>query len=226
MTVILIRTVLIYLMLTAVMRLMGKRQLGELQVSELISTLVLSEVAAIPIADPNVPLLFAVFPVAIIYSLEVLIPGLFFHFPLLRKFVEGTPSFLIQKGRICQDELKRNRITPEEFLAALRSSGVSDPADVEYAILEASGTISVFRFSDVEAPTCRDLQPPIQPSDNGIAHVLIADGRLNRSSIRGLGLSESDIYALLRSHQRTLKDVYLLTRDDCGNYSITWKETS
>lgn len=226
MTVILVRTILIYIMLTAVMRMMGKRQLGELQVSELISTLVLSEVAATPIVDPNIPLIYAALPVGLIFSLEVILPGLFFHFPRLRRFVEGTPSFLIQKGEICQAELHKNRITLEEFLAALRTAGYADPADVNYAILEASGTISVFPFAEAEPPVCRDLQPPIAPSDSGIAHILVANGKLNLSGIRGLGLSEKDVRRVLRPHHRPLSDVYLLTCDDNGNFRIVWRKPS
>lgn len=223
MTVILIRTLIVYLLLTLVMRMMGKRQLGELQISELISTLVLSEVAAIPIADPNIPLLFSILPVGLIFSLEIVLPGLFFHFPLLRKWVEGTPSFLIKNGKICQAELHKNRITPEEFMATLRSAGYADPADVNYAILEASGTISVFPYAATQSPTCRDLTPPLRPNEVGIAHVLVADGKVNRSTVRGLGLTDADIDSLLCHYRRSLQDVYLMTRDDSGKIRITWR---
>lgn len=223
MTVILIRTLIVYLMLTLVMRLMGKRQLGELQVSELISTLVLSEVAAIPITDPNIPLLYSILPVGLIFSLEIILPGLFFRFPLIRKWVEGTPCFLIQKGKICQDQLRKNRITPEEFMAALRGAGYADPADINYAVLEASGTISVFPYAITLPPACRDLAPSLHPEETGITHVLVAEGKLNTSTVRGLGLTEADVEQLLRPYHRPLKDVYLLTRDDLGRVRITWR---
>lgn len=223
MIVILIRTLIVYLLLTVVMRLMGKRQLGELQVSELISTLVLSEVAAIPITDANIPLLFSVLPIGLIFSLEIVLPGLFFRFPILRKWIEGTPSFLIQNGTICQAELRKNRITPEEFMASLRSAGYADPADVNYAILEASGAISVFPYAKAGPPACRDLAEPVFPQEVGIAHVLIADGKLNTSAIRGLGLTEADIHKHLRQSRRPLREVYLMTRDDSGKIDITWK---
>ena len=224
MTVVLIRTLLVYVMLTAVMRLMGKRQLGELQISELISTLVLSEVAATPIVDPNIPLVYALIPVAIIFSLEVIIPELFFHFPRLRKLVEGTPSFLIQNGKICQNELRKNRITPEEFMAALRNGGISDPSQVEYAILEASGMISIFRHASAEPPVAKDLKCDV--SDSGIAHILVSDGNLNYSSMRGLNLTEKDIYKYLSQHRCPLEQVYLLTLDDAGTFQLYKKESS
>lgn len=220
MTVILIRTLIVYLMLTLVMRLMGKRQLGELQISELISTLVLSEVAAIPIADPNLPILYCILPVGLIFSLEVILPGLFFQFPKLRKWVEGTPSFLIQQGMICQSELRKNRITPEEFLAALRQSGYSDPQSIQYAILEASGMISVFAYTDNNSAS--DTPPSSRQA--GIAHLLVSDGRINTSTVSGLGLSEEDVLGMIRSHNGALKDVFLLTQDDSGQVNLIWKE--
>lgn len=226
MTVILVRTILIYFILTAVMRMMGKRQLGELQVSELISTLVLSEVAAIPITDPNIPFLFAILPIGLIVSLEIILPELFFHFPKLRKFVEGTPSFLIHKGKINQKELRKNRITPEEFLASLRTAGVADPADVDYAILEASGNISVFRYAAAEPPLCRDYTPAMQPTESGISHILVSNGRINYSTLRGIGLSEADIRKSIRRYHRPLKDIYLLTRDDTGKEQLIWRTRS
>ena len=217
-----IRTVLIYTILTFVMRLMGKRQLGELQISELISTLVLSEVAATPIVDPSIPIVNALIPIAIILALELIIPELFFHFPFLRKLIEGTPCFLIRSGKICQKELRKNRITPEEFLASLRTAGISDPSQVDYAILEASGIISVFRHASCEPPTASDLHVDIQ--DSGIAHILISDGHLNRSTINGLELSEAEIQRYLRRSRCSLQDVYLLTRDDSGTYRLIRKE--
>ena len=222
MTAILIRTVLIYCFLTLVMRLMGKRQLGELQVSELISTLVLSEVAATPIVDPNIPLAYGLLPIGVIFSIEVILPELFFHFPALRKWIEGSPCFLIQNGKISQKELRRNRITPTEFLASLRSGGISDPAQVDYAILETSGVISIFRHAADEPPTAAATNT--QVSDSGIAHILVADGRFNHSAIRGLGISEADVTAYLRRYHRPLKDVFLLTRDDGGSYQLIWRD--
>lgn len=217
-----IRTLIIYVILTFVMRLMGKRQLGELQISELISTLVLSEVAATPIIDLSIPLHYAFIPITTILALELIIPELFFHLPFLRKLIEGTPCFLIRNGSICQKTLRRNRITPEEFLASLRTAGIADPAQVDYAILEASGIISVFRHSAYEPPTASDTHADVQ--DSGIAHILISDGRLNHSTINGLGIDESAIQRYLRSSHCSLKDVYLLTRDDSGIYRLIRKE--
>ncbi len=211
MTVMLIRTVIIWSVLTVVMRLMGKRQLGELQVSELISTLVLSEAAAIPIADLNFPLVYALIPIAVIFLLEILLPSLFFRAPTLRKWVEGTPTFLIYQGKIRQTELHRNRITVEEFLAALRTAGAGSPGDIQYAILETSGAISVF-------------PPPDGNTSPDPAQILVAEGRLNRSAMDALQITEADIREYLKPHHRPLKQVYLLTRNERGDVQLIWRE--
>lgn len=220
---ILCRTLIVYLFLTTVMRLLGKRQLGELQISELISTLLLSELAAIPITDPNIPILYGIIPVAFIFALEIIIPTLFFRFPTLRKWVEGTPAFLIFKGKIQQPELKKNRITPEEFLAVLRTNNVSDPTDVEYAILEASGAISIFLKPEKQPPSCDDLS--IIPSRKGIVHVLISDGRFNFSELKQTNRTQNEIELLIHKKHIPLECVFLLTVDDLGHYTIIKKET-
>lgn len=223
MTILILRIFIIYFLLTLVMRLMGKRQLGELQMSELISTLLLSEVAAVPIADPNLPLVYALVPVAVIFLLEILLPSLFFRFPLLRKLVEGTPSVLIDNGKMCQKELHKNRITPDEFLAILRTNGVADPADVSYAILEASGAISIFLYASKSPPICDDLRPKLEPPENGICHILVSDGRVKQATLKKLNMERSQIDSILKKKKAAIADTYLLTVDDKGNVGFIRK---
>lgn len=221
---ILCRTLIVYLFLMTVMRMLGKRQLGELQLSELVSTLLLSELAAIPITDSNIPILYGILPVAFIFALEIIIPSLFFHFPILRKWVEGSPAFLILHGKIQQNELKKNRITPEEFLAVLRTNKVSDPSEVDYAILEASGAISIFLMTRIEPPTREEMS--IHAPHKGIPHILISDGHFNRSVLKQMNYSEHEIMRILQKKYLPLCNVYLLTVDDLGQFTIIKKEAS
>ncbi|MGM9680737.1 MAG: DUF421 domain-containing protein [Eubacteriales bacterium] len=223
MLILLFRTFLIYLFLMLTMRLMGKRQLGELQVSELISTLLLSEVAAIPIADPNLPIAYALIPAAFIVLLEILLPSLFFHLPKLRKLIEGTPSVLIENGEICQSELRKNRITPEEFYSILRTNGVISPSDVAYAILEASGAISIFLYAKKQPPTCEDQTPKIRPPEPGIMHILVADGRIKENTLERLKLSPDEVHRMLKKEKTRLDEVYLFTVDDLGKTELIRK---
>ncbi|MGM9636803.1 MAG: DUF421 domain-containing protein [Eubacteriales bacterium] len=223
MLILLFRTFLIYLFLMLTMRLMGKRQLGELQVSELISTLLLSEVAAIPIADPNLPIAYALIPAAFIVLLEILLPSLFFRLPKLRKLIEGTPSVLIENGVICQKELQKNRITPEEFYAILRTNGVFSPSDVSYAILEASGAISIFLYAKKQPPTCEDVTPKIHPREPGIMHILVADGKVKENTLKKLKISSDEVQRMLKKEKIRLDEVYLFTIDDLGKVELIRK---
>ena len=144
MITIFIRTVIIYLLLLLTMRILGKRQLGELEISELITTILLSEIASIPIANQDLPIFYAIIPLATIMSIEVLFSFLSSKSPRLKKLLSTSPSTLIVNGTILQKELAKNRISPEELISELRLKNIGDVSNVKYAILEPSGMLSVF----------------------------------------------------------------------------------
>lgn len=218
-----IRTLIIYLFLTLVIRLLGKRQIGQLQVSEFVSTLLISEIAAVPITDGSKNLLTAIIPISLIGVLEYTVPILLFRYPKIRRTVEGTPSYLVKRGKIDQGEMKKNRISPEEFLSILRTSGIADPTEVEYAVLEPSGTVSVFTKIKDSAPTYSDFSKIKTPKEKGIAHALIMQGVFNRSVIKRLSMDEDEIRAYLDREQIRLEDVFLLSIDDSGRRSLIVK---
>lgn len=219
-----LRTLVIYLCLTAVMRLLGKRQIGQLQVSELVSTLLISEIAAVPITDGKKSLFIALMPIALIVLLEYVIPILLFRYPRLRRAIEGSPSYLVKRGTIDKEEMKKNRISPEEFLSILRSCGIADPAEVEYAVLEPSGTVSVFTKVADSKPTYSDFAKIKTPKERGIAHALIMQGCYNRSVLERLSISEEKIERYLDGKQVRRADVFLLTVDDSGKYCLVLRE--
>lgn len=130
MLTILLRTLIIYLTLVVTMRVMGKRQLGELEVSELVTTLLLSEVASLPITNQDIPLAFAIVPVLTLMSLEVLLSGLLLHIPALKKALSVRPTILIRHGKPDAAAMKKSRISAEELFSHLRQKGVSDPDQV------------------------------------------------------------------------------------------------
>lgn len=218
-----IRTLIIYLFLTLIIRLLGKRQIGQLQVSEFVSTLLISEIAAVPITDRNKNLLTAIIPILLIGILEYTIPILLFRYPKLRRTVEGSPSYLVKRGKIDQGEMKKNRISPEEFLSILRVSGIADPCEVEYAVLEPSGTVSVFTKIKDSTPTYSDFSKIKTPKEKGIAHALIMQGVFNRSVLERLSIDEGEIRAYLERQQIDLDDVFLLSVDDSGKRSLIVK---
>lgn len=143
MLILIIRTVLAYLFLMLTVRLMGKRQIGELQMTEFISAILLSELAAMPMTDRDVPLLHGMLPILLIGCIEVLLAFICEKFPAFRHLVEGRPVTLVQNGAFLQENLERTRISREEVLSQIRQNGYADIAEVDTVILEQTGKMSV-----------------------------------------------------------------------------------
>lgn len=197
MAIIALRCIIIYVLLTFAMRITGKRQIGELDVGDLVSTLLISELAAIPIDDPDVPLLNAVIPILIIVSLEIIISALKNRWRPLKKAVEGRPVYIIYKGRLLEEALVNNRISINELLAEMRGAGIFDISEVEYGIIEQNGKLSLFK-----------------KTDTAFAHTLIADGEIMTETVKRLR-AEGVIKKALKDTDA--EDIMLLTLDDSGD---------
>ena len=167
------------------MRLMGKRQLGELEVSELVSTLLLSDIAALPITDQNIPLVYAIIPIILITTFEISLSVLLTRVPMLKNLISPRPSALIRKGKIDAKEMSRNRISIDELFSELRQKDVSDISDVEYAIMEQNGKITVIKKKSASPPTLTDLG--ISAEESGISHIIISDGRIDVFGLKQTG---------------------------------------
>lgn len=204
---ILIRTIIIYILLTSALKIMGKRQIGELDVGELITTLLISELATIPIDDPDLPLLNAVLPILLIFSLEIIISSLKNRSERLKRLLESSPVYIIYKGKLSERALVDNRISLNELLCELRLLNVKDISDVDYAILEQNGKISV-----------------VQKSDGGVAHSLIIDTVILKDNLKRLGLSEEWIEKRLKERGAKTEEVLLLTVSDDGSITLIKKE--
>ena len=205
-----IHTVLIYLFLLVVVRLMGKRQIGELQASEFIITILLSEIASAPITTEQFPLLHGIVSVLILVALEFLISSALLRFNGLKKFFYGAPSVVINKGKIDMREMRQNRMEIDELMSELRQKGFSDPADVYYAILEENGKLSVFPTADKAPATPADLR--LTPDEHGIAHACILDGQVIPKNLTLLfALSAAALLFLLLLASRRLKLLPTLT---------------
>ncbi len=216
------RIVLIYFFLSLTLKLMGKRQLGELEVGELVSTLLISEVAAIPIDDPDLPLLNALIPILFILSAEILLSSVKNRSEKLKRLIEGQPVYIIYKGKIRQKVLEDNRISVNELLSELRVLGIADISEVAYAILEQSGKLSVTLRADCQPITKEGLT---QTSDPGIAHLIVADREVNEENLKALGYNRAWLDGVFSRYGVKLSEVFLLTVDDLGNTSLTRKET-
>ena len=134
-----LRTVILYFLIMAGLRLMGKRQIGELEPSELVLTMMLSDLATVPMQDFGIPLLSGVIPILTLLSLSMLLSQLSLRSVRLRRVLCGSPTVLIDRGKLRQDAMRKNRFTLDELLEELRAQGVCDLKDVKYAVLENSG---------------------------------------------------------------------------------------
>ena len=204
MTSIFFRTAIIFILLSLSMKIMGKREIGELEVGELITTLLLSEICSIPIDDPDIPLLNAVIPVLFIVSAEIIISSIKNKSLMLKKLIDGNATYLIYGGRINQEALRNNRISLEEFFSTLRQCGIGRIDEIEYCILEANGKISVLKKSA------------------GMEHIIISDGEINTAALSALGYTRDWLQDKLFG--TAARDVFLMTVDDLGYTNIILKE--
>lgn len=214
-----LRTLLIYALLTIFVRFLGKRQVGQLEIGEFISALLLSELAAFPIADPSVPLSFAILPVSLIVLLEMLTSCLCARFPFFKKLFDGCPAILIRQGQLDEDALFKARISPDELLGQLRLKDVSDPSQVDYAILEQNGQLSVILKNKYRPLSPSDLQG--NPQNDGYAVPLVICGDINRSALKAKKMTKADLTKKLKGVP--VKDILLFTIDDGGNEYLAKK---
>ncbi|MGI6167910.1 MAG: DUF421 domain-containing protein [Eubacteriales bacterium] len=215
MTTILLRTLIIYILLIGAMRLMGKRQIGQLEVSELAVTLILSEIAAMPIENQEIPVSYALIPIVTILTFEVVMSVIQMKFPKLKNLVSARPSTLIDKGEINQKELERVRLSADELLCKLRQKDVADIKEVNYAILEQSGQLTVIKKAEYKPPTMRDMA--LRAEDHGIMHILVDNGSVNKYNLEHQNKSYEWLMSKLDEQGCRLNEVFLFMIDDSGN---------
>lgn len=216
-----IRTFITYIILVAAIRLMGKRQIGELELSEFVITMLLSELAALPIADSTIPLTFSVVPIIILISLEGLVSFISIKNRNLKKIIGGSPSILICKGAVSKKEMEKVRVSLDELLCQLRLKNISDISDVEYAILEENGQISVIPKMKARGVTLADLN--INKQEKGISHTLVADGQISNFNLNLTGHSKQWLLKQIKMRKCKLCDVFLFAIDDNDNINFIKK---
>ena len=218
MVTILIRTLVVYFFLIVTMRFMGKRQLGELEISDLVTTLLLSDIATLPITNTDIPLSHALIPILTITSLEVVLSGLLLKIPLLKKILSVRPAILIRHGKPDCAAMASVRVSAEELLSQLRQKDIADPSEVEYAILEPNGQISIVKKASQKEATAADLG--LSPTERGMMHLLICDGEINRRNLTLAGWDEARLFRELTRRKVDLSDVFLMLADDGGRVAL------
>lgn len=218
MITILVRTLIIYASLIITMRFMGKRQLGELEISDLVTTLLLSEVASIPITNTEIPLSHALIPILTLTALEVVLSGVLLKIPLLKRIFSIRPAVLVRQGKPDRAVLRSMRISSDELMSQLRQKDVSDPNEVEYAILEPNGQISVVKRATARQATTRELG--VNPPEVGMMHLIVADGVVNERNLTLAGKDDRWLNEILTSRKMTLSEIFLLMVDDSGTVRV------
>ena len=202
--VIFIRTIVIYMLLLAVMRLSGKRQIGEIQISELVTTFLLSDIASYPLTDPAIPLLNAVVPIFTIIPLEIIFSFLTTKSTQLKKILDGNPSIIILHGKIQKKEMSHVRLSMEDLLCELRLKNIASVSDVDYAIVEQNGQISVF-----------------QKKEEPLSHAVVIDGILNEKLLRKIGKNKHWLNQILHENNiGDLHNIFLLSVTDGGSVTL------
>lgn len=218
-----IRTIILYFLIMLGLRLMGKRQIGELEPSELVLTMMLSDLATVPMQDFGIPLLAGIIPILTLLALSMLLSQLSLYHLRFREILCGKPALLIRQGRLQQDTMRKNRYTLDELLEELREQGYTSISDVKYAVLENSGQLSILPWTKQQASASQagadaKMTLPI---------ILINDGRIIKRNLDFCGKDAAWLHGILEQEKLSSpKEVFLLTLDEDQQVFCIRKETS
>ena len=224
MTVILIRTIIIYAIMIFSIKMMGKRQISDLQTSELVITIMISNIATLPMEDPAEPLVSSLLPIIILICCEITVSCLMLKSRKIREIVCGKPVVVIKKGEIQQKAMKYLRLSTQDLIEQLRQLDIFDINDVWYAIMETNGQMSVLKKSESQPPCAKDtgLRLP-NPKINA---VIISDGVISEESMKFCGIDADWLDKTLKEKNIERKDVFLMTTNESKEFKIIKKEIS
>ncbi len=222
MLIVFLRAVLLYVLVIFSIRLMGKRQIGELQPSEFVVTILISNIATLPIEDINLPMVTGIIPILTIVSLDVIVSTFAVHSRRLREIISGTPRIIIREGKIDQKMMRELRYTVDDLMESLRGQGIFDVTQVQFAIVETTGKISVYQ-KNAFAPVTPDILN-IKPKESDPPQIVVNDGEVINSALSLVGLTRKGLERILRKENTDSSQVFLMTTDGKGNNVIIKKE--
>lgn len=205
------RTIILYLVLILSVRLMGKRQIAQLEAGEFVAALLIADLASVPMQDSSIPLLSGLVPLLTVLGMELVLSFLVLKSIPLRRLLCGRPVILIDGGRVLPENLRRTRMTLDELISHLRQKDILDLATVQYAILETDGNLSVFPFPEHRPASAGEAGLPTAPQSLPIT--IIEDGRLSREDLTRAGKDMAWLRAVLGSRRSRLETTLLLTVD-------------
>jgi uncharacterized membrane protein YcaP (DUF421 family) len=201
---------------------MGKRQLGELQPSELVVTIMLSNIATLPIEDINIPVLMGLVPIFTIVCLDVFLSYLSLTSRKFRRILSGSPKIIITDGVLNQRELKRLRFTVDDLFEALRSQSVFDISEVQLAVVETTGQISVYVKPEKQPASPEDLR--LGKENRNPPQLIIDDGEIVSAALKTAGVDREWVERILREENCPLEKAFIMTADCNGSYNLIRKE--
>ena len=217
-----IRTVILYLLLIVVIRLMGKRQIGQMEPSEFVVTMLVANLASIPMQEGGIPLFTGVVPILTVLGLELILSALSLKSIRFRKLLCGKPVILIENGNILQNNLRKTRVTIDELTGHLREKDVLDLRAVQYAILETNGNLSVFPYPKEKPASARDAG--VQAQKQYLPITVVSDGKLLQENLIKAKKDTRWVQRVLREQQAQLCDTWLLTVDGSDHIYFCRKE--
>ncbi len=218
------RTVILLFFVILSLRLMGKRQIGELQPGELVVTILLSQIAATPMQDNDIPLLHTLVCIFTLAGVELLLSALSMKSETVRTLIDGGSVTVMRGGALDQKALRRLRFTIDDLLEGLRQKDVFDLSSVDSVIAETNGALSVLLKKSELPVTAKIMQKDV--SEGGMPQVLVADGKIRREGLSAAGLTEAQLARLLEKEQTTLENTFLLTLDAAGKTFLVRKEAA
>ena len=205
----LIRAVILYSVVIFLIRLMGKRQIGELQPSELVITILISEVASLPMQDNSIPILNSIIPLFVLVSFEIILAALSLKSHKLRTVIQGHPVIVIRNGEIDIEALRKLRLSVNDLISALRQKDIFELSEISYAIFETNGKLSVLLKPANKNATAADLN--LSPEDNGMPFAVICDGKINNNAAKEVKMSKEEINRIITKHNSEIKKILIMT---------------
>ncbi len=225
MAIIILRTFIIYFVIMLTMRILGKRQLGEMELSEFVLASLAADLVSQPLQDIEIPMINGLVPVLTLFCTEVILTGVTLKSSRFRAVAFGKPSIIIKNGKICQKAMIKNRLTLDELTQRLRAKSCLDISTVEYAVLETDGTMSIILFPDKRPLSV--AQAGADPGKGGYPRTVISDGRVIDENLISLGLNRNWLNKKLNElGENNPERVFLLSVDEYGQtyYAVKEKE--
>lgn len=219
------RTSILYLMVVVAIRFTGKRQLGELSVTELVVTILIADLATVPMQDFGIPLVNGIVPIFTLVALEIILSVVTVKLPFMRHLIMGKSCIIIENGKILPEAIKKLRLSIDEIMEELRQKQVEKLSDVHIGIVEANGTLSIILNPPARPATFSAVNAA--PDGRSLPITVIADGVVEKHNLQMLSFDEKWMYERMRENGCiTLEEVYLMTADHLGNVSLQKKEPS